>query len=69
MRETLWIRDTVWNKIRNQFTEKEKAEMREHMCGETICPRGLSVDLAGLTSAELADKLATAVEAANKRRP
>jgi hypothetical protein len=38
------IRDSVWSAIREQFSEDEKAELRSHVTGETICPRGFVVD-------------------------
>jgi hypothetical protein len=64
MPDTIWIRDTTWNAIREQFTEDEKAVLRANVCGETICPRGLSVDLTGL--GPLAEKLSSAVKAVQK---
>lgn len=38
------IRDTVWDAIRGQFSEEEKSELRLHVTGETICPRGFCVE-------------------------
>ena len=65
MQEPVSVYDTVWNRIREQFTEDEKDELRQNICGQTICPRGMIVDLAGL-SPQLATKVRTAVEAAKK---
>jgi hypothetical protein len=38
------IRDSVWESIREQFSEDDKVELRKHVTGETICPRGFVVD-------------------------
>lgn len=50
------ITDTTWNRIREQFNEDEKAHLRAHITGETICPRGIVIE-EGRLSAELAEKL------------
>lgn len=34
----------TWDKIRDRFTEDEKAKLNGAICGETICPRGVSLD-------------------------
>jgi hypothetical protein len=57
MQETALIRDTTWARIRERFSEEEKAELRQHICGETICPRGFVVDLSKVAIPGLADKL------------
>jgi hypothetical protein len=38
------IRDSIWDSIREQFSEEEKVELRKHVTGEAICPRGFCVD-------------------------
>ena len=38
------IRDTTWKRIREQFSEDEKDELRTAICGESICPRGIVID-------------------------
>ena len=38
------MRDSIWNSIRGQFSEEEKVELRKHVTGETICPRGFCMD-------------------------
>jgi hypothetical protein len=48
-----------WDKIREQFSEAEKAELNAAINGETICPKGCTLDKDKL-SAELAAKLAAA---------
>ncbi len=53
------ITDVTWNRIREQFSEDEKALLRAHITGETICPRGIVVEESEL-STELAAKLKTA---------
>lgn len=50
------LRDATWNKIRTAFSEEEKKELRTAITGETICPRGNSLDTSKL-SIELRDKL------------
>ena len=57
------IRDEVWLKIREQFTEGEKAVLRANMTGETICPKGCTVSLADL-GPNLRAKLETAITGA-----
>ncbi len=60
---TMLITDATWNKIRDQFNEDEKALLRAHICGETICPRGIVVNESVLPTA-LAEKLKSAKEKA-----
>ena len=38
------IRDSDWKRIRAAFTEVEKQQLRAALTGETICPRGVTVD-------------------------
>lgn len=57
------IRDEVWLKIREQFTESEKEVLRANMTGETICPKGCSISLDGV-GLNLQAKLKTAVKGA-----
>lgn len=50
-----------WNIIRDQFTEDEKDRLNAAIDGETLCPRGATLDPAKLGK-ELAGKLAAAIE-------
>jgi hypothetical protein len=50
------IRETTWAKIREQFTEDEKQQLRDASNGQTICPPGTVVDEDRL-GAELREKL------------
>lgn len=34
----------TWSKIREQFTEQEKAALNVAIDGEILCPRGVSLD-------------------------
>jgi hypothetical protein len=52
------IRDTTWDRIRMQFTEDEKVELRKAVTGETICPRGFCLEPTQLPEA-LGNKLRT----------
>jgi hypothetical protein len=36
----MFLRDTTWQAIRDQFSEAEKATMNAAIEGEVICPRG-----------------------------
>jgi hypothetical protein len=38
------IRHTIWNEIRDQFTEKEKAALNGAITGQAICPPGILID-------------------------
>jgi hypothetical protein len=38
------IRDSVWDSIRTQFTEGEKALLRLTIEGQAICPKGLVIN-------------------------
>lgn len=38
------LTDKVWNKIRHQFSEDDKVELRKATTGEVICPRGVTID-------------------------
>jgi hypothetical protein len=57
------IRDTAWETIRSQFSEEEKVELRKHVTGEAICPRGFCVDVEAIPE-PLRTKLITALEGA-----
>ena len=50
----------TWERIRDQFTEDEKATLRSATTGEVICPAGAVLDVAKL-DAGLADKLTRAL--------
>jgi hypothetical protein len=55
------IRDEMWDRIRDQFTESEKANLRAQVTGMTICPRGWTIDDTQLEE-PLADKLKLAIK-------
>lgn len=55
------IRMSIWKNIRDQFSEKEKAELNRVYTGETICPRGITINDKELTP-ELLLKLTTAMK-------
>ena len=38
------IRDEHWEKIRDRFTEEEKAILRETIVGQAISPAGVVID-------------------------
>lgn len=38
------IRSEDWEHIRARFTEEEKAQLRRAVTGETLCPRGWTVE-------------------------
>lgn len=42
------LRHATWEKIREQFTEEEKADIRIGITGEIICPRGWSVEIGNI---------------------
>ena len=44
------IQDSVWEKIREQFSEEEKKELRQAVTNECICPPGMFIDLDKLDS-------------------
>lgn len=50
------IRASVWVKVRDSFTEQEKADLRAAKTGDTICPRGAVLDL-NMLSPDLKEKL------------
>lgn len=54
------IRDSEWNKIREQFSDEEKSELRKADIGESICPRGTIIEATKLPLA-LRMKVAAAV--------
>lgn len=54
-----------WNAIREHFTEDEKRRLNSSISGETICPRGIVIDVSTLPD-ELADKLTVAIQNARK---
>jgi hypothetical protein len=58
------IRDTTWNVIRTQFTEEEKAQLREGVTGETLCPRGFVISHSLISDTALVAKLEKAVREA-----
>jgi hypothetical protein len=57
------VLERKWLLIRSQFTQAEKDAMNAAYQGETICPRGISVDAEQL-SPELKTKLITALAGA-----
>lgn len=38
------LRYDLWQRIREHFSEEDKAEIRAAISGEAICPRGWVVD-------------------------
>ena len=38
------VRHERWLKIRDQFTEEEKVQLRAVVTGESICPPGVTID-------------------------
>lgn len=61
--KSMLIRDSVWEKIREQFSEDEKVKLREAITGEAICPKGVILDPDALDKA-LAAKLSAAMRMA-----
>jgi hypothetical protein len=59
------MRDSVWESIREQFSEEEKVELRKAVKGETICPRGFVLHTDELPKA-LDDKLYTALQSVKR---
>ncbi len=55
------IREEMWDRIRDQFTEAEKEKLRATVTGTTICPRGWTMDVAQLEE-PLAEKLRLAIK-------
>ena len=51
------IRLSEWDRISHHFSEQEKAALNLAVTGETICPRGLTLDTGKLPD-QLAAKLA-----------
>ena len=64
--KAMLVLQTVWAQIREQFTADELQALRAAAVGETICPRGLHIDVDALDAA-LAEKLTTLVLGAKKR--
>jgi len=60
-RKGMLLRDSVWDKIRDQFTEVEKEQLRRAVTGEVICPRGITIESAQ-TPAALWKKLVEAMQ-------
>jgi len=54
--EQMLIRETIWNVIRGEFSDDEKAEMITAVEGEAICPKGFIIDDKKL-SAKLREKI------------
>lgn len=52
------LRKEVWEKIREHFSDDEKATLRSAVSGETVCPAGVVLDAEKL-DAGLANKLET----------
>lgn len=58
----MFIRDTIWERIRGLFEEAEKVQLRTAVTGETICPRGFIIDEEQLAP-ELLARLKDAIRA------
>jgi len=50
------VRDPIWDKIRDDFSEEEKTALRAAIKGQVICPAGVVIDTDDL-GPELARKL------------
>ena len=44
MRPSILMRMSTWNKMRENFSEEEKDKLNAAIDGETICPRGVTLD-------------------------
>lgn len=60
------VRDESWNKIRDQFTDDEKQQLRKAASGNIICPPGTVLDEAQVDPT-LAHKLSEALKKVAKR--
>lgn len=56
----MFVRNATWKRIREEFTEQEKAQLTGAIEGETICPPGYQVDETRMAPA-LAIKLSDAM--------
>jgi hypothetical protein len=56
MSQPIFLQMKTWDKIRGNFSQEEKDSLNSAICGEAICPPGISVD-AGKLKPELAEKL------------
>lgn len=54
------LRMTEWDRIREQFTPEEKKRINDAITGETVCPRGCTLDEAKL--GDLSAKIRTALQ-------
>ncbi len=61
---SLMIPDGVWEKIRDQFSEGEKVQLRLAVEGQVICPKGILIDPDAVGDEALAAKIRTAVKQA-----
>jgi hypothetical protein len=52
----MYITGEKWDSVRDNFSEAEKQELRKANIGESICPRGFSLDL-GQVSPALSGKV------------
>jgi hypothetical protein len=59
------LRISDWQKIRDQFNDFDKATINDCITGETICPRGCTLDEEKLGE-PLARKIREATDAAQK---
>lgn len=55
-----------WEKVRDRFSEEEKAKLNLAVSGESICPQGLFLD-DELISEKLKQKLTTELESVQPR--
>lgn len=55
----MMVRALHWEKIRDQFSDEERQELRAAVTGEIICPAGFTIDLSRVNDA-LAAKFTTA---------
>lgn len=59
--------ESTWQKIREKFSPEEKAGLSAAIAGETICPRGFTLDIQRIESPALRAKLLGAMEDARRR--
>jgi hypothetical protein len=60
----MFLRDEMWDRIRDQFSEAEKVKLRATVVGVSICPKACTIAEEKLEP-ELHEKLKTAIEREN----
>lgn len=51
------VKEEDWERIREHFSEEEKAALRKAIIGETICPKGWMIDTTSTGVPVLGDKI------------